>query len=265
MFATRIALPAVAFAFAVASLVSCAPNASQLKKTLEENPDILVAAIQAHPSEFMTALQKASVDMEKVGAQKQAEAEKAEMDAEFKNPKKPEIGADRAIRNDKGVITIVEYSDFQCPYCQRGYFTVEEVRKKYGDKIRFVFKHLPLDFHPFAMPAAKRFEAIRLQSHEKAYAYHDFVFSHQQELGSKGEKFLDEAAKKAGANLAKMKKDMESEDVRKTIEGDMEEARKFEFSGTPGFIVGGVELKGAYPAEKFEEIIDRRLAEQGAK
>jgi len=157
----------------------------------------------------------------------------------------------------------VEYSDFQCPYCQRGFGTVEEVRRKYGNKIRFVLKHLPLDFHGMAMPAAKRFEAIARQSDEKAYAFHDEVFANQERLVAEGEKFLDATAEKVGANVAKMKKDMESQDVRKTIQADMDEARKFGFSGTPGFIVGGVSLRGAYPAVRFEEIIDRRLKEQG--
>jgi protein-disulfide isomerase len=156
-------------------------------------------------------------------------------------------------------ITIVEYSDFECPYCSRGYRTIQEVKEKYKGKIRFVFKHLPLDFHPMAMPAAQYFEAIALQSPEKAYKFHDYVFENQDKLKTGKEKFLDEAARKAGADLAKVKTDMKSDTVMKRIEADMEEAKQFGISGTPGFIINGVSLRGAYPADKFAEIIDRQL------
>jgi protein-disulfide isomerase len=246
---------------------SCAYKAKpdDLKKMMEEHPEILVGAIEKNPAKVMEALQRASQEAERTAQDRFAEQEKAQMEGELKNPKVPEIAPGRAVQNENGKVTIVEYSDFQCPYCQRGYLTVEEVLRKYGDKVRFVFKHLPLDFHPMAMPAAKRFEAIALQSHDKAYRFHDEVFKAQQRLGDGGEKFLDDIARKLGVDMARMKKDINSEKVTQIIESDMAEARKFEFSGTPGFLVGGVSLKGAYPAAKFEEIIDRRLKELGAQ
>ncbi len=126
-----------------------------------------------------------------------------------------------------------------------------------------MFKSLPLDFHPLAMPASKRFEAIALQGVEKAYRFHDEVFKAQNRLSSDGEKFLDEMAKKAGANVAKMKKDMETQEVKARIESDMAEARSFGISGTPGFVVEGITVKGAYPPSHFEQIIERRLKERG--
>ena len=154
-------------------------------------------------------------------------------------------------------ITIVEYSDFQCPFCSRGYDTMKALEQKYGDKIRVIYKHLPLEMHPQAMPAAQYFEAIALQDHGKAQKFHDMVFENQQELNEKKEKFLDEAAKKVGADLAKVKKDIKTDAVNDRIKKDMAEAQKFGFSGTPGFLVNGIAVRGAVPPQHFESIIER--------
>ncbi|NBX67446.1 MAG: thiol:disulfide interchange protein [Proteobacteria bacterium] len=195
----------------------------------------------------------------------QAKAEQAQREDEIKNPKKPEMGKDRAVLGDRNAkIKLFVYSDFQCPYCKRGYETVEELKKKYGKKLVVTFKHLPLPFHPMAMPAAKRFEAIALQSPKKAYAFHDEVFKNQERIAG-GEAFLDEMVKKVGANLDKVKKDMESPVVQRNIASDQEEAQKFGIQGTPGFVIAGVTIKGAYPVEAFEEILQKRFGNSEAK
>lgn len=190
----------------------------------------------------------------------QQKAEADQRESEFKNPKKPKVSADRAVLGSLSApIIIVAYSDFQCPYCSRGASTIEEVRKKYGKKVAFIFKHLPLPFHSMAQPAAEYFEAIAIQEPAKAYKFHDEVFKNQQELQSGGEKLLADIAKKVGADMERLKKDLKSPKVQKRIEEDKAEAKAFDISGTPGFIVAGVSLKGAYPVQSFEEIIERRL------
>ncbi len=241
-----------------AGLTGCVGKDS-LKKTLKENPDILAEAIEENPAQIMEALNNA---VRKAQQQQLEDREKGlnqEREDEFKNPKKPEIDASRAWGNKDAAITIVEYSDFECPFCKRGYATLEEVMKKYGDQVRVIFKNLPLDFHPMAMPAAQYFEAIMLQSPEKAKKFHDLIFESQEKLGSEKEKFLEASAKKAGADMAQLKKDIGSDKVKKIIEAHMEEARKFGFNGTPGYLVNGVSIRGAYPAEEFTKIIDRHL------
>jgi protein-disulfide isomerase len=244
-------------------LVACSPSASQLKKTIENNPDILTNVIEKHPDKIMEALQTAARTAQQASREKETKEEESRREDEFKNPKIAEIPENRATRGPKDApVTLIEYSDFQCPFCARGYQTVEAIESKYKGKVRFMYKHLPLDFHPLAMPAAKRFEAIALQDGSKAYKFHDKVFSAQEKLKDNGEKWLDTVAKDVGADVAKMKKDMEGEEVKKRIEADMAEARKFGFSGTPGFLVQGVSLRGAYPPEEFEKIIDRVLGEK---
>jgi protein-disulfide isomerase len=243
---------------------ACAPSKDSLKKLIEENPDIVFSTIEKNPKAFIDTVNKAAKQAQ-VEAQKQKEEEeKVQFEEEFANPKVPVIDEKRVIfGNMKAPITIVEYSDFECPYCTRGYNTIKQVMQEYGDKVRVIYKHLPLDFHPLAEPAAKYYEAISLQDHAKAQKFHDMIFDNQGELKSDKEKFLDKAATKVGANLAKLKKDLDSDVVKQRIASDIEEARKFEFSGTPGFLINGVSLKGAYPFPEFKKIIDRHLAKAG--
>lgn len=232
----------------------------QIEKALEDNPDIVFNAIKKNPKKFVEVVNEAVRTAQETARADEEKEEQARVEEEFKNPKQPKIEEGRVIFGKKDApITIVEYSDFQCPYCGRGYNTVKEVEKNYGDKVRIVFKHLPLDFHPLAMPAAKYFEAIALQDHSKAEKFHDLIFTNQAKLNQDGEKFLKDSAKKVGANLAKLEKDLTSEAVSARIAADMEEAKKFEFSGTPGFLINGVSLKGAYPFPEFKKIIDRHL------
>lgn len=242
-------------------LSACAPNSKQLKEAIEKDPSIVFVAIEKAPDKFIEVVMKAQQDAQKVAGERAQEEEKKQRDEEFKNPLKPEIDETRVIFGSKTApITIVEYSDFECPYCSRGYQTIKQVEKEYGDKVRIIFKHLPLDFHPLAMPAAKYFEAISLQDHAKAAKFHDAIFENQGTLKSKGEAYLKELTKKVGADLKKVEASLNDEKITKRIEADMEEAKKYNMTGTPGFIINGVSVRGAYPFGTFKEIIDRHLA-----
>lgn len=99
-----------------------------------------------------------------------------------------------------------------------------------------------------------------MQSHEIALKFHDELFANQDMMKSKGEEYMKSVAKKLGANMQLLSKNLSDSKVQKTIDADMEEAKKFGISGTPGFIINGVSLKGAYPAEEFKKIIDKHLS-----
>jgi protein-disulfide isomerase len=116
--------------------------------------------------------------------------------------------------------------------------------------------------HAQARPAAQYFEAIALQSSKKAFAFHDKVFLGQDKLTADREAFLEATAKAVGADVARLKKDIGSEKVLARIASDEKLAQEIGFTGTPGFVVGGVVLKGAYPAETFEKIIEHRLSKK---
>lgn len=240
---------------------ACAPSADQVKKIIEENPQIVFSAIQKDPENFIKVVNEAARKAQEKSEQSAMEEENKKRDEQFKNPIKPVIEEGRVIFGKKDApITIVEYSDFQCPYCSKGYNIMKQVIEAYGDKVRIVFKHLPLDFHPKAEPAARYFEAVAKQSHEKAEQLHNKIFENQESLSSKGEDFLKDEAKKLGVDMKKLATDLMAKDIKERIAADTEEARKFGFSGTPGFSINGVTLKGAYPFDSFKEIIDKHLA-----
>ncbi len=242
------------------ALANCAPSSKQLKEAVEKDPSIVFVAIEKNPDKFIEVVNKAAQEAQKKAQEKMIAEEGQKRADEFKNPLKPEIQEDRVIFGKKDAkVTIVEYSDFQCPYCTKGYQTVEQVLKAYPNDVRVVYKHLPLDFHPLAMPAAIYFEAIAKQDHAKAEKFYHEVFTKQSELVSKKEAFLKDTAKKVGADVKKLEKDLKDESIAKRIEADMEEARKFNFSGTPGFLINGVSLRGAYPFNEFKDIIDQHL------
>ena len=244
---------------ALTSLLTGCMSDGQLKdkmaKVLAENPEVLTEAIEKNPEKFVTSLQKAIKDSQSGMAKRREEEEKKQFEEFFENPLTPEITNDMAMIGKAGApITLVEYSDFECPFCKRGYDTVNELLKRYEGKIQFVYKHLPLSFHPNAMPAAQYFEALKLQNDKLAFAFHDKIFDNQPSLKN-GIKFLDKIAKDVGANMTKLHKDFKSEKVMARIQADLKEAEKFGIQGTPGFVINGVPVKGAYPVEEFERII----------
>lgn len=250
-----IAGTAVAFA-----LTGCKPSSSDLKKAIEDDPSIVFSAIEKDPEKFIEVVNNAARAAQEKGAEKQAQEEQKKRDDEFANPLKPEIDESRVFMGPKTAkVTIVEYSDFECPFCTRGFQTIKEVLKAYPNDVRVLFKHLPLDFHPKALPASKYYEAIARQSPEKAIKLHDMIFENQGELKAKGEDFLKASAKKLGVDMKQLEKDLADEAIMKRIQADIDEAAKFGINGTPGFIVNGVSIRGAYPFPEFKAIIDRHL------
>ncbi len=240
-----------------ASCTSDEKMKEQMTKILKDDPKVLTEAIEKHPAEFIEALQRAAKNAQEEMGKKREEEEKKKLEDSFDKPLVAEIRKDEAIRGNKSApLTLVEYSDFECPFCSRGYETVVALLKKYDGKIRFIYKHLPLSFHEQAMISAKYYEAIRLQDEKKAFAFHDEVFKNQKKLKN-GEAFLQATAKQVGADLAKLKKDLNSEAVQKRIADDSKEAGSFGMQGTPGFLINGIPVRGAYPPEYFVDLVDK--------
>ena len=238
---------------------SCVGGKEGIREALKEDPSILTDAMRANPVEFFEALSEVAGN-----ARKQMQERKAQKELEdgIKNPRVANIRPDEAIRGTKGApLTLVEYSDFECPYCTRGFQTVRAMLKKYEGKIQFVYKHLPLSFHPNAMIAGQYYEAARLQGHDKAFKLHDEIFANQSKLKG-GEKFLKKLAKKVGLDVRRLARDAKKKEIIARIKEDMAEAAKFGFKGTPGFLINGVPVRGALPAEHFDRIIEK-LVEMG--
>ncbi|MBT3983758.1 MAG: thioredoxin domain-containing protein [Bacteriovoracaceae bacterium] len=242
------------------ALVGC-NSEQQIKDTIKKNPDLLIEAIKAKPVEFIDALNDAVKIAQKGEAKRREDSEKKRLEEAFEKPLTPVLRSDETYRGGgkDSPLVLVEYSDFECPFCSRGFKTVQKLLETYPGKLTFVYKHLPLSFHANAMKASQYYEAIRLQDPKKAFKFHDEIYENQRGL-KKGEGFLKGIAKKVGADMGKLAADVNSEKVKKRIAEDMQEAEKFGFSGTPGFLLNGVPVKGAYPFSHFQEIIGKLKA-----
>ena len=151
-------------------------------------------------------------------------------------------------------VTIVEFSDFQCPYCSRAIGTVEEVMKAYPDKVRLVFRQFPLDFHKQAPKAAEA--ALCAQEQGKFWEYHDTLFANQNALEVDK---LKEHAKKVGLDQARFDKCLDSGAQAATVTADREAGMKVGVNGTPAFFINGILLSGALPFDEFKSVIDAEL------
>lgn len=227
-----------------------------LSKSLKENPKILVEIIESNPLQFSEAIQGAFNASREQMAKERHERELKDFYQSFENPLSPVIRSDDVIRGaPEAVLTLVEYIDFECPFCARGYETVQELEARYSGEIRIILKHFPLSFHPKAMPAARYYEALRLQRDSLAIAFYHRVFKNQARLEN-GDIFLREIAADIGADMSALRNDLlQNPKIDERIEADISEAKSFGFRGTPGFILSGIPIRGAYPIEHFERVI----------
>jgi protein-disulfide isomerase len=152
-------------------------------------------------------------------------------------------------------VTLVEFSDFQCPFCSRVYPTLQQIRQEYGDKVRIVFKHYPLSFHTKAPAAHAAAEAAHRQG--KFWEMHDKIFANQREMSE--EKYVA-YAQELGLDVEKFKQDLASADVKQRVDEDTEQASGLGVRGTPTFFINGKFLSGAQPIEAFKRVIDEELA-----
>jgi protein-disulfide isomerase len=154
-------------------------------------------------------------------------------------------------------VTIVEFSDFQCPYCKRVEPSLKQIRDTYGDKVRLVWKHEPLPFHPRALPAAELSLEARAEKGDKGFwDAHDKLFDMQPKLEDAD---LESAANELKLDVAKVKAAIKDGKYKKDIDADMEMGDDVNASGTPHFFINGRRLVGAQPFEKFKAIIDDEL------
>ncbi len=224
-------------------------SARDIRDILQENPDIILNVLKQHP-EIVFELAQAGLGVK----QEKARQEKIQHDLE--NPKTSTLDPLRPVRGPEDApITIVEFSDFQCPYCSRAAKTVEELMHNYPETLKLVFKHYPLEGHPHAGVAARFFEAAALQDPEKAWKLHDAMFYNQQELDEGGESWIASQAKEIGLDMDKLAADLNSPEIDAILASDMAEIERLNIRGTPYFLVGGVAISGAAPLNEFEDVV----------
>lgn len=155
-------------------------------------------------------------------------------------------------------IEIIEFSDFQCPYCTMAAATVKEVREKYGDKVSVVYRHFPLPMHRQAGKAAEAAECAGDQG--QFWAFHDMLFADQKGWS---EADLTGYAKELGLKMKPFEECLSSGAKAEVVADDMSDGRAVGMSGTPGFYVNGMMLSGAQPLAAFEQLIDAELKRLG--
>lgn len=165
--------------------------------------------------------------------------------------------------NRDALVTIVEFSDFQCPFCARVEPTLEQVKSTYGpDKVRVIWKNQPLAFHQNAKPAAEAAQAVfMLRGSTGFFIFHDLAFQNQGQLTAEN---FHAWALAAGADGKSFDQAVTSHSAAPKIEEDQQVAKAVGANGTPAFRINGVELSGAQPLEKFKQVIDAELAKANA-
>ena len=157
-------------------------------------------------------------------------------------------------------VTIIEFSDFQCPFCARVEKTLATLLHDYGDDVALVFRHNPLPFHNRAMPAALAAEAAREQG--QFWEMHDALFADQEQLDDEG---LERHARELGLDMKRFAAARDGAHAKERVAHDMAEAVKFAAKGTPNFFINGRNLRGAQPLEAFKAVIDVELKAADAK
>jgi protein-disulfide isomerase len=152
-------------------------------------------------------------------------------------------------------VEIIEFSDFECPFCLNAFPTVNQVVAAYGDRVRVVYRHYPLAIHPHARPAAEASQCADEQG--RFWAYHDRLFGNQSRL-TDGD--LKQHAADIGLDTAQFNACFDSRKYAAEVDADMKAGDEAGVSGTPAFYINGRMLSGAQPFEAFKRIIDEELA-----
>jgi protein-disulfide isomerase len=156
-------------------------------------------------------------------------------------------------------VTIVEFSDFQCPFCSRINPTLEQVRAKYGDKVRIVFRQFPLEMHAEAYKAAEA--SLCANDQGKFWEMHDAMFKNQQQLAVDG---LKAQAAQLGLNAESFNSCLDSGKYKAKVAEDLQAGTAAGVSGTPALFINGRFINGAVPLEQISEVIDDELRRKGA-
>lgn len=199
-------------------------------------------------------------------AQKQQElARKAQEDANKPKVVQGDYTDDDAVLGDKNApVTIVEFSDYECPFCKRHFTqTLPMIKEKYIDtgKVKLVFRDYPLPFHnPLATQQAIAAECVKDQAGDaKYYEYHDLIFETTRSNNGMEKSQLYDLAEKVGVNGDEFKTCLDTEKFKDEVAKDMKDGQAAGVTGTPAFIINGKLISGAQPFSTFEKIIEEEL------
>lgn len=209
----------------------------QVLQIIRENPQVIIESVQAYQQERQEKIQKAAQEfLQKMRT----------------NP--AEIIGDSPVTGaaDKKIV-LLEFSDYQCPFCAKAQETVKQFMNKHKDKVTLTYKHLPLiSIHPQALPAAQAAWAAHQQG--KFWEYHEALFAQQNKLG---EELYEEIAKTLKLDIAKFNSDRQSNAASIAIQKDLQLAESIGIEGTPFFFINEQSLSGAVELAQMEKALER--------
>ncbi len=168
---------------------------------------------------------------------------------------KVDVGVNPARGNKNAKVVLIEFSDFECPFCSRVVPTMDQIEKTYGDKVAIYFRNFPLPFHSSAQKAAEAGQCANEQG--KFWEMHDEMFANQDALSVDN---LKSYAKGLGLDTTKFNDCLDSGKMAQVVQNDLNAGRAAGVSGTPTTFVNGKAIVGAYPFEAFQQAIDAELA-----
>ncbi|MCP4354135.1 MAG: thioredoxin domain-containing protein [Proteobacteria bacterium] len=233
---------------ATTALTACNQETSQKTESLTEEQVKLIIDnyIEENPGKIFNAL---NIHMNKL----QTESKQKTLEDKLKNPVSFKLDKDTPIRGAKdAIVTVVEFSDYECPFCGKAKPTLNALLKRYKGKIKFAYQHLPLPFHGNANSAA--LASIAAHKQGKFWEFHDELFKNQTKLS---EAFYLKTAKNLGLDMAKFKVDMASKESKAKLAKDLKQAQEMGIGGTPNFLINGVAVEGALPEAEFVKIIEK--------
>jgi protein-disulfide isomerase len=152
-------------------------------------------------------------------------------------------------------VKIVEFSDFECPYCSKAASVVQQIKEKYGNKVRFVFRQFPLPMHPHAHVAAEA--ALAANAQGKFWEFHDELFKNQQALERPQ---LEEHAKKTGLDMTQFKKSLDDKKFGEQVDADVKLGEKVSVQGTPTMFLNGARVENPTDFSALASMIDAALS-----
>ncbi len=238
---------ALAAGLALAS-VACQPGGGKLDEIAQQQENILATlkTLEANQKRMLAAPE---------GARAQRPQEDPNKVYKIDVEGAPVLG------NTDAPVTIVEFSDFQCPYCARAMPALKEVQAKYPDKVKLVFKHFPLSFHQAARPAAIASMAASEQG--KFWEMHDVLFDNHRALRPEN---MEEWAEKAGLDLERFRRDMKSKATAygDRVDGDFKHGQSVAVRGTPTIYINGKKVQNR-SVEGMAAMVEAALKESGEK
>ncbi|MBW4473681.1 MAG: thioredoxin domain-containing protein [Stenomitos rutilans HA7619-LM2] len=205
----------------------------QVLQIIRDNPEAILDSVQAYQRKQQAA---------------QQQAQQAFLQQTKTNPKAL-IGTSPTTGAKAGKVLLVEFSDFQCPYCSKAHAILQPFIAKHRDVVTLVYKHFPLtNIHAEAMPAAKAAWAAGQQG--QFWAFHDALFTHQEQLG---EPFYQETAKALKLDLTRFDRDRANAEA--AIQQDVELGKKLGLAGTPFFVMNGEAFSGVSSVEELEQTL----------